>query len=1311
MAGSGLGRIRRITLVSVLCMLAGLASAGAAFAAAPTISTISPNNGPDAGGTSVAITGTGFITGSTIKFGSSAATGVTIHSAESITATSPAGNGSELANVTVTNSNGTSVSVPKDQFAYDPTPVSPWLGLDKNSVTYLGPVNFFSNQSISYDRSFELVAGELPTELEGEGKTEEFETSLKDDGEYGMIPVSVIEYKGYGKHGISKSDPEFPQERTKKEEEEGKGSIKEYVAGFIRSALAVIKIANEDHPGMQVLFEPINEPWNYTTPQYNGAEYAKVIAQLLPEVKAAGIPLSDIYVGAIGWDCTASECGEYCNVEHPKAECVSNDWVPAMYAAQPTLETEIQGWYFHPYGPPSGTEAGDSRGIESVPLVQAKMTSGQNNMIVSEIGYCATDVNGGEECGGEEKSPEAAQHLTEMLDNALPYHEAGWLRALLVYSRNSGGWAMQTEPFVGKLTKQGEALDAFASIYGQTWSAQPTPSPTGAKSAGMTGVSCTSSEACTAVGRYVNSSSVEVPLAEVWASKKWATQEAATPTGAKSSSLSSVFCTSSEACIAAGHYVNSSSVEVPLAEAWASKKWTIQESKTPSGAKSSSLSSVSCTSSEACTAVGRYINSSSVEVTLAERWNGKEWAIQETKTPTGAKSSSLSGVSCVSSEICAAVGHYVNSSSVEVPLAERWNGKEWSTQETKTPSGAKSSSLLGVSCSSSEACTAVGHYVNSSSVEVTLAERWNGKEWATQTAVNPKEAKSSSLTGLSCTSSEACTAVGHSVNSSSVGGTLAELWNGKEWAILTTATPKEAKSSSLAGVSCRTGVTCYGVGNYANSSGTELSLAESYTLHPPYAKTEAATSVTSTGATLQGVVNPEGQETKYHFEYGLTTSYGTKTTEVAITSGTSNLEESKAIIGLSASTNYHFRVVAANSAGTTYGEDRTLTTTGPPVNTAPPVVSSTTPDQNVPETTTTGSWTNSPTSYTYQWERCNAEGKECVSISGATSSTYTPAEADVAHTLVAKVTAANSAGSNSAASAATSEVKPVGEITEYALPSESRPHGITPGPNRDLWFTLNHTSKIGEITPAGTITEYGPAGTNPNGITEGPDGNIWYTSLNPSAIHKLTALGTFTEFVLSKESNPDGITQGPDGNLWFADSGSSKVCKVTTSGIITEYALPAKSTPGEITQGPGEDLWFIENGSNRIGKITTSGTITEYALPSESSPGGIAMGPDGNIWYTDIATNKIGKITSSGTITEYALPKESWPEGITPGPDGNLWFIDAASSKIGRITTSGTITEYSLPKGSAPSGSMAEGPDGSIWFTDSGTSKVGKIVP
>jgi streptogramin lyase len=474
----------------------------------------------------------------------------------------------------------------------------------------------------------------------------------------------------------------------------------------------------------------------------------------------------------------------------------------------------------------------------------------------------------------------------------------------------------------------------------------------------------------------------------------------------------------------------------------------------------------------------------------------------------------------------------------------------------------------------------------------------------------------------------------------------------------------------------------------------------------PLATTEAASTVKSTEATLNGTVNPESLETKYYFEYGLTKSYGTKTAEASAGSGTSNVKESKTITGLEAGKAYYFRIVATNATGTTDGEGLTF---GAPGNTAVPTLSPTTPDQNVPETSTTGTWINSPTSYSYQWERCNASGGECKEISGATSSTYTPVEADVEHTLLVKVTAKNEAGSSSASSAATSKVKPIGQITEYSLPSGSQPIGITEGSGGDLWFTDNGTNKVGKTTMSGTITEYSlPAGSEPGGIVAGPDKNLWFAETKD--IGKITTSGTVTEYSLPAGSNPYEIAAGSDSNLWFTDNGTSKIGKITTSGTITEYALPSGSQPVAVAAGPEKDLWFTDDGTSKIGKITTSGTITEYSLPAESGPRGIAEGPDGNLWFTDDGTGKVGKVTASGTITEYALPAGSEPGGITAGADKNLWFADYGTNKIGKITTAGTITEYALPSGSHPY-RIAAGPDDNLWFTELGTNKIGKIVP
>jgi hypothetical protein len=96
----------------------------------------------------------------------------------------------------------------------------------------------------------------------------------------------------------------------------------------------------------------------------------------------------------------------------------------------------------------------------------------------------------------------------------------------------------------------------------------------------------------------------------------------------------------------------------------------------------------------------------------------------------------------------------------------------------------------------------------------------------------------------------------------------------------------------------------------------------------PVVNTTAATGVTSSGATLNGNVNPEGQSTTYQFQYGTTTSYGSTApaSPGSAGSGSSAVNESAALTGLAASTTYHYRLNATNGTGTTNGSDQTFTT-------------------------------------------------------------------------------------------------------------------------------------------------------------------------------------------------------------------------------------------------------------------------------------------------------------------------------------------------------------------------------------------------
>lgn len=257
-----------------------------------------------------------------------------------------------------------------------------------------------------------------------------------------------------------------------------------------------------------------------------------------------------------------------------------------------------------------------------------------------------------------------------------------------------------------------------------SWVIQSTPSPNSRQGSVLLGVSCPSATACTAVGSYGEGAGGST-LAERWNGRKWSLQSTPNPvTGTDGSYLLGVSCSSATFCTAVGVSNISGSKSDTLAEHWNGTKWVIQAAPKPPSGNESWLAGVSCPSAKACTAVGTY-GSASRSLTLAERWNGAKWALQSTPNPSGSQDSGLAGVSCPSAKACIAAGDYYNRSWTDVTLAERWNGKKWALQPTPNPSDAGASPLKGVSCSSATACTAVGPYIKRSGAEPTLAERYS----------------------------------------------------------------------------------------------------------------------------------------------------------------------------------------------------------------------------------------------------------------------------------------------------------------------------------------------------------------------------------------------------------------------------------------------------------------------------------------------------------------------------------------------------------------------------------------------------------
>ncbi|MFN2607437.1 MAG: hypothetical protein ABR511_06010 [Acidimicrobiales bacterium] len=433
---------------------------------------------------------------------------------------------------------------------------------------------------------------------------------------------------------------------------------------------------------------------------------------------------------------------------------------------------------------------------------------------------------------------------------------------------------------------------------GRGWQAQPAPEPAGARTTALAAVSCPAASACVAVGTTTGVDAVGRAVAETWDGSRWLVSAPPTPVGAQSSALAGVSCAAPTACVAVGTFADGGGARHGLAEAWDGSRWALLGLATPPGSEADGLAAVSCPAPTACTAVGGFTPTGApagpfgpAQRPLAEAWDGSQWAIQAAPDGPG-DTSSLAGVSCPAPGTCTAVGSSQAFLKKQYPvtLAERWNGASWTVQPTPNPvDGARGASFVSVSCPTASACTAVGGDVDGTRA---LVERFDGSAWTLDAPAVPSGAVTFDLAAVSCASSTSCHAVGADARNSGVpvpvaessegGGwrvdlvdvpdgeqdaallavscpatscmavgsvattgrgedrrsvvarapAISELWDGTRWSLLPVPTPAGGVGADLAGVSCPGGTAgCEGVGSYADRSGAEVTLAERWDGH------------------------------------------------------------------------------------------------------------------------------------------------------------------------------------------------------------------------------------------------------------------------------------------------------------------------------------------------------------------------------------------------------------------------------------------------------------------------------------------------
>ncbi len=374
--------------------------------------------------------------------------------------------------------------------------------------------------------------------------------------------------------------------------------------------------------------------------------------------------------------------------------------------------------------------------------------------------------------------------------------------------------------------------------------------------ASLNEVSCWSATNCTAIGGYTDSSGNRQAMAASETSGTWAqATEITAPANAGTDpgdSLSGVSCSSSENCTATGSYTDSSGNSQAMAATETLGTWAqATEVTAPANAVASSLfspslSGVSCSSAGNCTATRSYPDTSGYPHPMAATETSGSWAqATEITAPATASGATLSGVSCSSAGNCTTAGAYYDLSAPgngQAMVATETSGTWAQAIEITAPVNASTTysqfSLSGVSCWSTGNCTAAGFYQDSSGNLQPMAATETSGTWAQAIEItapaNGWTEPDADLEQVSCSSGGNCTADGFYEDSSDNQQAIAVTETSGNWAQATEVTAPanvgtDPAGAVLIGVSCWSAGNCSATGSYTDSSGNSQAMAATET--------------------------------------------------------------------------------------------------------------------------------------------------------------------------------------------------------------------------------------------------------------------------------------------------------------------------------------------------------------------------------------------------------------------------------------------------------------------------------------------------
>lgn len=457
--------------------------------------------------------------------------------------------------------------------------------------------------------------------------------------------------------------------------------------------------------------------------------------------------------------------------------------------------------------------------------------------------------------------------------------------------------------------------------------------------------------------------------------------------------------------------------------------------------------------------------------------------------------------------------------------------------------------------------------------------------------------------------------------------------------------------------------------SYGTSRGSILSFTTSgQTGGTPFAQTYAASNISQTSATLNGQVNPNDANTSYWFEYGTTQSLGQTTGMQNAGAGSSWVNASAQISGLSENTTYYFRVAAQNSYGTTRGSILSFTTNSGGVTPGSAPTVQTLPATGISQTSAVLNGSVNPNNASsYYWFEY-----------GTTQS-------------LGQTTAAQTLGAGSSAQNIAGYISNLSQNTTYYFRAVAQNnYGTSRG------SILSFTTNSGGVTPGGAPTVL----TNPaSGVYEtsatlngqvnpnGANTSYWFEYGTNQSLGRTTNMqnaGTGTALI-SIASSVSGLAQNTTyyfravAQNSYGTSYGSILSFVTNGGGGTNHEAPYVQTynatnvdqysatlRGSVDpNGSATSYWFEYGRYYSLGQSTNMQSLGSGDYANDVSRYISGLVPDETYYYRVVAQNAYG--TSYGSIMSFVTDNNGYNTGLYVQTDSATGVGRNSATLNGRV--------------------------------------------